>query len=200
MDSSEFLEARGKLRASGMLNPSRLAVTPVSMLPTLARHAIKGSEDTLPIKEMTEWLIQEREAAQIVHHSAQTEYVQEWLGNRYKFRMDHVKAQKAGRFCMAQAEVQAVRVARQESQSWLGSSLKKQRTDAGGRKAKDEADRNRWALVSLNVMVKANWVKPLKDLGEAGVERMLVRLRKGMRVRTFKREHNRSAECSDGRM
>ena len=53
-------------------------------------------------------------------------------------------------------------------------------------KAKDEADRIKWAKVSLEVLAEVGWVQPPHELGEAGVERMLTRLRKGMRVRTLK--------------
>ena len=76
-------------------------------------------------------------------------------------------------------------MALQAAPGWLGQSSKVQRTDARDRKSVDEANRVKWATQSLEVLIDAGLVPPEDELGEAGWQRMITRLKKGLRVRTL---------------
>ena len=47
LKSQAFVDAKESLRAVGLLDPQRLAVTPESSLPDIASLAVQGKEATL---------------------------------------------------------------------------------------------------------------------------------------------------------
>ena len=104
----------------------------------------------------------------------------------YRLRLDEEKAKKETRIRHAQSQVQAVRMSRQEPPAWLGPASKLRRTNANDRKAGDQADREKWAQLSLKTLTEAGWIDKPNILGDVGVARMLLRLQKGMRVRTLR--------------
>ena len=67
----------------------------------------------------------------------------------YRLSLEHEQAKKDSMIMQAQSEVQAVRMARQEPPAWLGPASKLRRTDANNRKSIDEAEREKWAHLSL---------------------------------------------------
>ena len=184
LDNPEFHEAWEKLRTAGLLQPSRLAVLPSSSLQGLAELSVRGTD--LPVDEMLKWLTEEREKAIPLHQIAQAEHVDYYMLHGYRLRLDEEKAKKETRIRHAQSEVQAVRMSRQEPPAWLGPASKLRRTDANDRKAGDQADREKWAQLSLKTLTEAGWIDKPNILGDVGVARMLLRLQKGMRVRTLR--------------
>ena len=178
LDNPEFHEAWGKLRTAGLLQPSRLAVLPSSSLQGLAELSVRGTD--LPVDEMLKWLTEEREKPIPLHQIAQAEHVDYYMLHGYRLRLDEEKAKKETRIRHAQSEVQAVRMSRQEPPAWLGPASKLRRTDANDRKSGDQADREKWAQLSLKILTEASWIDKPNILGDAGVARMLLRLQKGM--------------------
>ena len=63
LKSQAFVDAKESLRAVGLLDPQRLAVTPESSLPDIASLAVQGKEATLSKKDMLAWLAAERHKA-----------------------------------------------------------------------------------------------------------------------------------------
>ena len=65
MDSNSraFTEAVKSLSDVGLLDPQKLAVTPVSSLPEIAALAIEGWEHKISKEEMIAWLTMERNKA-----------------------------------------------------------------------------------------------------------------------------------------
>ena len=185
LESQAFAEAKDALRAAGLLDLQRLAVTPEASLPEIARLAVQGNESALTKEDMLEWLTAERYKAIPQHHTLQAEQMQYDDLHRYRLSLEEKKAKKDMVIHESHAKIQEVKMSRQAAPNWLGQISKLQRTDARDRKATDEADRTKWATISLNVLITAGWVPSVKDLGEAGWERMLLRLKKGLRVRTL---------------
>ena len=60
LKSQTFVDARESLRAVGLLDPQRLAVTPESSLPEITNLAVQGNEATLSQEDMLGWLTAER--------------------------------------------------------------------------------------------------------------------------------------------
>ena len=73
LESQAFVDAEESLRAVGLLDPQRLAVTPESSLPDIASLAVQGKEATLSKKDMLAWLTAERYKAIPQHQMLQVE-------------------------------------------------------------------------------------------------------------------------------
>ena len=121
-----------------------------------------------------------------LHQIAHAEHVDYYMLHGYRLSLEHVHEQKETRIRKAQSEVQAVRMSRQVPPAWLRPASKLRRTDANERKLEDQAERERWALLSLQILTEAGWIDKPSILGDAGVARMLLRLQKGMQVRTLR--------------
>ena len=178
LKSQAFVDARGLFRAVGLLDPQRLAVTPESSLPEIANLAAHGKEATLSQEDMLAWLTAERYKAIPQHQMLQVEKMKYDDLHSYRLSLEEKKSKQTKVILESQAKIQEVRMSRQAAPCWLSQPSKFQRTDARDRKATDEADRNKWATVSLNVLIDVGWVQTAEELGEAGWGRMILRLKK----------------------
>ena len=143
LESQAFVDAKESLRAGGLLDPQRLAVTPQSSLPDIASLAVQGKEATLSKKDMLAWLTAERYKAIPQHQMLQVEKMKYDDLHSYRLSLEEKKSKQNKVILESQAKIQEVKMSRQAAPCWLSQPSKLQRTDARDRKATDEADRKK---------------------------------------------------------
>lgn len=89
---------------------------------------------------MLNWISEEREAAILLHQVLQAEHVEYFILRRYRLSLEHEQAKKDPLIRQTQSEAQAVRMARQEPDAWLGHASKLRRTDVNDRKSVDDVE------------------------------------------------------------
>ena len=112
LESQAFAEAREALRAAGLLDPQKLAVTPEASLPEIAKLAVQGKESALTREDMLEWLTAERYKAIPQHHTLQAEQIKYDSLHRYRPSLEEKKAKKEMAIHEGQAQIQEVKMAR----------------------------------------------------------------------------------------
>ena len=185
LNSRAFTEAVKSLSDVGLLDPQKLAVTPVSSLPEIAALAVEGWTHKISKEEMLTWLTMERNKAIPRRQMMQDEITKYEELHRYRLSLEGTKEEHKKVIFESQARCQEIKMSRQAAPGWISQSSKIQRTDARDRKSIDEANRIKWATESLKVLIEAGWAQPEIELGETGWNRMITRLKKGLRVRTL---------------
>ena len=92
LESQAFVDAKESLRAVGLLDPQRLAVTPESSLPDIASLAVQGKEATLSKKDMLAWLTAERYKAIPQHQMLHVEKTKYDSLHSYRFSLEETNA------------------------------------------------------------------------------------------------------------
>ena len=88
LNSRAFTEAVKALNDVGLLDPQKLAVTPVSSLPDIAGLAIEGWEHNISKDEMTAWLTMERRKAIPQHQMLQEEATKYEQLHHYRLNLE----------------------------------------------------------------------------------------------------------------
>ena len=93
-NSRAFAAAVKTLNDVGLLDPQKLAVTPVSSLPDIAELAISGWEHKIPKERMIAWLTMERNKAIPTYQMMQEESANYANLHRYRLRLEGKKEEQ----------------------------------------------------------------------------------------------------------
>jgi hypothetical protein len=184
--SKYFAEIHAQLLRYKMMEPAKLAVTTEAKLVDLIRLAANEEMPTEDFMEILEWLEEEWQKAKVIHGLLGPMQLEEWALERYKFNQERERMAKEGRFALAQSEYSERKRAKIDPLCTGLASAYKGRVGDLSRTNRDEAERDRWALKALDILMHTGWLsEDVAPDGEA-YKRVLTRLKKGLRMRTIK--------------
>ena len=185
-DTKYFAVVYEQLMKYKMMVPAKLAVTSEEKLLDLIRLAAGEEIPDEDFMKILSWLEGEWRKAKIEHELLGPIQLEEWALDRYTFTQNRQRMAREGLFSMAQSEHSERKRAKVDPLFKSLGSAYKGCVDDLSRPTRDEAERERWALKALDVLLRTGWLKEeIVPEGEA-YKRVLTRLKKGLRMRTIK--------------
>ena len=174
------------VKALGALDPRKLVRFTDANLDLVAGAACRSCGEVDKLEDTIDWLKELRSEALLKPKAEDHKLIEEWRQRCYLYsaRMQETLQREVV------AETQAAHCARKTQASYPASSavtsLVGGRCAASKRKARDEAQRESWALRALAVLATSGLIPKSQGIDAKEKERLLVRLKRGLRFRTIK--------------
>ena len=174
------------VRALGGLDPLKLARFTDANLNLIAKSACSSCGEANKLDETREWLKELRAEASTKPEADSNRMIEEWRQRCYLYSARQQEALQKEVVAETQAAHGSGRTHASYPASSAVTSIVGGRCAANKRKARDEAQRDSWALRALEILTISGLIPRGQGINAKEKERLLVRLKRGLRFRTIK--------------